>query len=44
MPPAAYKLAHPHARLSAADRDRLARGLARTLGAAVEREARERHR
>lgn len=32
MPPAAYKLAHAHARLSAAERGRLARGLARTLG------------
>jgi hypothetical protein len=32
MPPAMYRLIHAHARLSAADRDRLARGLARTLG------------
>lgn len=32
MPPAAYRLAHAHARLSAADRDRLAQGLARTVG------------
>ena len=28
MPPAAYKLIHGHARLGAADRDRLAQGLA----------------
>jgi mono/diheme cytochrome c family protein len=41
MPPVAYTLLHAHARLNAADRDRLARGLARTLG---ELEARERHR
>lgn len=32
MPPAMYRLLHAHARLSDADRDRLARGLARTLG------------
>jgi hypothetical protein len=32
MPPAAYRLMHAHARLSGADRDRLARGLAKTLG------------
>ena len=32
MPPIAYRLVHAHARLSAADRDRLAKGLARTLG------------
>ena len=31
MPPAAYTLVHAHARLSPADRDRLARGLARSL-------------
>ena len=31
MPPAPYRLAHGHARLSAADRERLARGLAATL-------------
>ena len=36
MPPTAYRLIHPHARLSAADLDQLAQGLARTLGAAVE--------
>jgi hypothetical protein len=35
MPPAAYTLVHAHARLNAADRDRLAQGLARTLGAPV---------
>jgi hypothetical protein len=33
MPPAMYRLMHPHARLRDADRDRLARGLARSLGA-----------
>lgn len=33
MPPAIYRLMHAHARLSDADRDRLARGLAKTLGA-----------
>ena len=44
MPPAAYKLVHGHARLSTADRDRLARGLARTLGVALERKAHERER
>ena len=32
MPPVAYTLLHAHARLSPADRDRLAEGLARTLG------------
>ena len=32
MPPVAYTLLHAHARLNAADRDRLAKGLARTLG------------
>ena len=44
MPPTAYTLVHAHARLNAADRDRLAQGLARTLGVAVDHEARERHR
>jgi mono/diheme cytochrome c family protein len=39
MPPAAYLLMHAHARLSTADRDRLALGLARTLGASPEQEA-----
>lgn len=32
MPPRIYQLMHGHARLSAADRDRLARGLEKTLG------------
>ena len=32
MPLRTYQLMHAHARLSTADRDRLARGLARTLG------------
>ena len=32
MPPAMYRLMHAHARLSDLDRDRLARGLAKTLG------------
>jgi mono/diheme cytochrome c family protein len=31
MPPAAYLLVHGHARLSEADRDRLAQGLAKTV-------------
>ena len=44
MPPAAYTLVHAHARLNPADRGRLAQGLATTLGATLEREARERHR
>jgi hypothetical protein len=44
MPPAAYMLVHAHARLNAADRDRLAQGLARSLGVALEREARQRDR
>ena len=42
MPPAAYLLMHAHARLSTADRDRLARGLAKTLGGTPEKEAHER--
>lgn len=33
MPPAAYTLVHAHARLNAAERDQLAQGLVRTLGA-----------
>ena len=41
MPPAAYLLAHSDARLSAADRDQLARGLAKTLGTAPQQEVRE---
>jgi hypothetical protein len=44
MPPTAYTLVHAHARLTAADRDRLAQGLANTLGVALEQEARERER
>jgi hypothetical protein len=44
MPPAAYTMVHAHARLNAADRDRLAQGLAKTLGAALAQEAREPHR
>jgi hypothetical protein len=32
MPLAMYRLMHAHARLNDADRDRLARGLAKTLG------------
>lgn len=44
MPPAAYTLIHGHARLNAADRDRLARGLASSLGVALSQEARERLR
>ena len=44
MPPTAYKLMHAHARLSAADLDRLAQGLTQTLGGAVEHEARDRDR
>jgi hypothetical protein len=44
MPPTAYKLIHAHARLSAAELDRLARGLTQTLGVAVEQEAHERGR
>ena len=44
MPPAAYRLVHAHARLGTADRDRLAQGLARTLGVALKHEARERDR
>ena len=44
MPPAAYKLVHAHARLSAADRNRLAQGLARTLSLPLEHRAHERER
>jgi len=36
MPPVAYTLVHSHARLSTADVDRLAQGLARTVGAVAE--------
>jgi hypothetical protein len=39
MPPTAYKWIHPHARLSAAELDRLARGLTQTIGAAGEQAA-----
>jgi hypothetical protein len=44
MPPAIYTVVHAHSRLNAADRDRLAQGLARTLGGSVEHAARERGR
>jgi hypothetical protein len=40
MPLRIYRLMHAHARLSAADRERLARGLERTLGQRVEESAR----
>lgn len=39
MPPAAYKLIHAHARLGAADLERLAQGLAHSLGATAEQKA-----
>jgi hypothetical protein len=42
MPPSAYLLMHAHARLGTADRDRLVRGLTKTLGGTPEREAHER--
>jgi mono/diheme cytochrome c family protein len=44
MPPVAYALVHAHARLTAADRDRLANGLARTLDVAMAQAARTRDR
>ena len=44
MPPVAYRLMHAHARLSAGDRERLASGLAKTLGTSPEQEVRERKR
>ena len=44
MPPTAYLLMHSHARLSTADRDRLAHGLAKTLGGSAQPEAHERER
>lgn len=44
MPPPAYALVHAHARLSSGDRQRLAQGLARTIGRALEHESAERHR
>ena len=40
MPLRTYQLMHAHARLSAADRERLARGLERTLGPATAEAAR----
>jgi mono/diheme cytochrome c family protein len=40
MPLRAYRLMHAHARLTAADRERLARGLERTLGRPSETAAR----
>ena len=43
MPPAAYTLVHARARLNAADRDRLAQGLAKTFSD-LKPEARERQR
>ena len=42
MPPAAYLLMHANARLGSADRDRLAQGLAKTLGGAPRQEPHER--
>lgn len=39
MPPAAYKLVHAHARLGAADVDRLVQGLTQTLATAADGEA-----
>jgi mono/diheme cytochrome c family protein len=36
MPPGIYRVMHAHARLSDADRERLARGLANTLGVSHE--------
>lgn len=44
MPPTSYTLVHAHARLNPADRDRLAQGLAKTLGVPLEQGARERDR
>ena len=44
MPPTTYQLMHGHARLSAADRERLASGLAKTLGVTEQQEALERRR
>jgi hypothetical protein len=43
MPPAIYRLMHAHARLSDVDRDRLVRGLTKTLGV-LHREAGHRER
>ena len=42
MPPAAYSLMHAHARLGTEDRDRLARGLAKTVGSTPQQEVDER--
>jgi hypothetical protein len=42
--PAAYTLMHAHARLKTEDRDRLARGLAKTLGSTPQQEADGRER
>jgi len=44
MPPIAYTLVHAHARLNVTDRDRLARGLAKTVQIAPVQEAHERNR
>ena len=44
MPPVPYMLVHAHARLTPADRARLARGLARTLGQALKQETHARER
>jgi mono/diheme cytochrome c family protein len=44
MPPDAYTLMHAHARLKTADRDRLARGLAKTIGSTPQQEANGRER
>ena len=44
MPPAAYMLVHAHARLTPADRDRLARGLAKSMGQPMRQDAHARQR
>ena len=44
MPPVAYRLMHASARLSTADRERLAHGLVKTLGISPQEQARERER
>ena len=44
MPPKAYLLMHAHAHLSTADRDRLAQGLAKTMGDTPRQEAHDRER
>ena len=38
MPPAGYRLVHAHARLSTADRQRLASGLVKTIGGSQDRQ------